>query len=1020
MHHPDRKPLYRHVGVALLRAAAAPQVDAPEVWPDLTDTEACRKWLDLMWSRSDFANAVRHASPSLANRSDAIRAGRNVGDKQIRRAAAATARYLLRATGRPTPFGLFAGVAPVALGRTALTRWGDGHRPVVRVNTEWLADTTDRLEACPELLERLDVVFSDLAIRRGNRLEVPQGPNRASIRYTSAVHAVTDAAAVPVRFGVLADKLTEVFTDVGQATVRAMLTELVQQEFLITTLRAPLTDTDPLAHLVDRLHEAGAETLPSAASLLGDLEAVRAEVQHHNNGMVTRAAQDHAREMLTARMRNVSRAGRTPLAVDLLLDCAVQVPYHVVHEMEWAASALLRLTRRPVGEPAWRDYHAAFCNRYGTGTLVAVADVLDPDAGLGYPSGFLGGALPSAAEGPSERDERLLALAWQAMAEGSGEVVLTDESILALTDDDRFDQRYIPPHVELAGRIQASSAQALERGDYTLTVAPARAAGTLTSRFTPMATGSGLQEAYRALPAATEGALQVQMSFPPAYPHAENICRIPQYLPPLLPLGEHRGLGDGNIVALNDLAITATRDRLHLVSISRRRVIEPQVFHALALNKQPPSIARFLANLSRAFSAIWSQFGWGPYTGHLPYLPRVRYRRTILSLARWRLTKDYLPSGEAGQAERRQALDRWRQRWHCPDLVELRDADRTLRLNLDEPAHVTLLLAHLSRHEHAILTETTTAAEFGWLDGHAHEIALPLARTHAAAPSPLRGALPRVNNSTHGHLPGSGEVTWLNAKIYTHPERQDEIIAERLPVVLATLDTKWCWFVRYHSRHETDHLRLRIRTQSSESYAACSAVVGEWVQQLRQAGIAGRLVFDTYYPEVGRYGNAAAMDAAEAAFVADSLAVSAGLRNLPTTVHPSALVVANMVHIVSSFLGDLTESMSWLAAQPAPTAPATARAVTGQAIQLAQRNGLSDVPGWSGEVEEAWQARATALASYRTQLPLDADTDTILESLLHMHHNRAIGIDPDSERACRRLVRRAALAWRAREREYGQ
>jgi hypothetical protein len=75
-----------------------PQADAPEVWPDLTDTGACRKWMDIIWSRPDFANAVRHASPSLAHRSDAIRAGRIVGDKQIRRATAATARYLPHAT----------------------------------------------------------------------------------------------------------------------------------------------------------------------------------------------------------------------------------------------------------------------------------------------------------------------------------------------------------------------------------------------------------------------------------------------------------------------------------------------------------------------------------------------------------------------------------------------------------------------------------------------------------------------------------------------------------------------------------------------------------------------------------------------------------------------------------------------------------------------------------------------------------------------------------------------------------
>jgi hypothetical protein len=46
------------------------------------------------------------------------------------------------------------------------------------VDTGWLSDVIARLERCPELLERLDVVVSDLAIRRGGRVEVPQGPNR--------------------------------------------------------------------------------------------------------------------------------------------------------------------------------------------------------------------------------------------------------------------------------------------------------------------------------------------------------------------------------------------------------------------------------------------------------------------------------------------------------------------------------------------------------------------------------------------------------------------------------------------------------------------------------------------------------------------------------------------------------------------------------------------------------------------------------------------------------------------------
>src|SRR5205823_2769603 len=137
---------------------------------------------------------------TLARRVDTIRSGRAVEARQIRRATVATARYVLRATGRPTPFGLFAGVAPVSWGRATKVRWGATHRPVIRPDAQWLTDVVDRLEACPELLERLDVMFSNLATRRGGRLEAPQGPNRVRIRCTDAVRAVQQRAASPVRF----------------------------------------------------------------------------------------------------------------------------------------------------------------------------------------------------------------------------------------------------------------------------------------------------------------------------------------------------------------------------------------------------------------------------------------------------------------------------------------------------------------------------------------------------------------------------------------------------------------------------------------------------------------------------------------------------------------------------------------------------------------------------------------------------------------------------------------------------
>jgi len=1010
----DLSPGYRRAGGALLRAAAVPLTRVPGWWPSLDDAEGCAAWLAQAWRLPGFAPAVRHASASLADRVDTILAGEAVQAREVRRAASSVVRYVLRAVGRPTPFGLFAGVAPIVIGDRARVRWSDTSASAARVDTQWLAAVVERLEASCELLERLDVVFSNLAVRRGGRLEIPRGPDRVTIRYTPAVREVHDGAGSPIRFGELAGKLLASFPDAGQEKVPALLTSLVRNGFLVTSLRAPLTIVDQLGYLLDRLHQAGAACLPEVAGLFRELHAVHHQLSCHNHSE-DRSEQETIRAALTQKMRSLSPAGRTPLTVDLRLGCQIQIPDEVAEEMQRAADLLLRLTRRPTGEPVWRSYHAAFRDRYGTGTLVPVGEVVDPDGGLGYPAGYPGSVWPVPVSGPVERDELLLALAWRAVVDGTGEIVLTEETVRALSAAGDVDHRYAPPHVEIAARIHAVSVAALNRGDFTLTVAPARAAGTLTSRFTTTATGSGLEAVYAAAPTTTEGALAAQMSFPPMYPHAENVCRVPAYLPHVLSLGEHRA-GDEQVqlIGVGDLSITATRHRLHLVSMSRRQVVEPEVFHALALQKQPPPLARFLAHLTRAFGATWHEFDWGPHAHRLPWLPRIRAGRSILSPARWRLT----PADLADKTAWLPALNQWRHRWGCPDIIELRDADRTLRMDLTEPAHLAHLRTHLARHGEAVLTETVaSAAEYGWLDGHAHEVAIPLSRTGPPAPPVPTEAMPLVSNHHPSHLPAAPGSVWLYAKLHTHPARLNDIIAAHLPRLMSTLDgePEW-WFVRYRSPAETDHLRLRIHTPDQRRRAAHLAAVGTWAQHLLSEGVIGRAVFDTYQPEIGRYGSGEAMRAAEAVFAADSHTVSAALRLLPASmVHSAALVAIGMVEIAEAFLGSRAEAVSWLIDHPTPTPAALDRGVSDQVVRWAISGTLSNRTSWPPAVAEAIRTRAAALATYRQRLPHHLDSDAVLTSLLHLHHNRAAGIDPSGEAVCRRLARQGALAWRAHQ-----
>ncbi len=1008
--HTRRSRLYRHNGAALLRAAAFPLDGLADDWPDPADTRSCRDWLDHVWRRPEVADAVRVASAGLAARLDSLDA---LSAKQIRRATTSVVRYLLRAESRHTPFGLFAGVVPVNIGDTAAARWRAAHRPIARVDAQWLAEVVDRLSENAELLARADVVFTNLAQGRGSRLEAPVGGGTISIRHTRAVAAVREAAAAPIGFRELTTRLAEMFPAAGQAATVTLLAELVRQRFLISSLKAPMTCPDPLEHLLDRLHEAGAEDLPTLAPVIAELRAIETDLFRHNHFATAAGDQPRIRAELAARMRALATGGRTPLAVDMRLNCDVRVPDHLVPELEAAATALARLSAQPSGEPAWRDYHTAFCDRYGTGTVVPLAEVVDPDSGLGYPAGYPGSVFPARSATGSPRDHALLALAWTAMADGSGEVVLDDNTISSLTvGDSAFREPRYAPHVEIAARIHATSADAIDQGDYLFTVGPARGFGTFTSRFASITASSRLHEVFAATPTGVDGALPVQLSFPPVYSHAENICRVPAYLPHVLSLGEHRHL-DEQLIGLQDLAVTATRDGLHLVSMSRQRVVEPQVFHGLALARQPPPLARFLIHLARGLGASWHRFDWGPAAYRLPYLPRVRYGRAILAPARWRLTLADLPTG-ANLDEFTTALEKWRQRWRCPTFVELADDDRTLRLDLSVAAHAAILRAHMSRHDDAALTETVTGpADYGWIGGHAHEIVIPLATTEPPAPAPA--AVSRPPLAGHGQFPAAPGATWLNAKLHTHPHRIDELITEHLPRLLAELDSPDWWFIRYRSAAETDHLRLRLRTSDPHTYASVLTALGTWVHQLRADNAISRMVIDTYYPETGRYGHGPALTAAEAVFVADSRAVAAQLRHLPEKVlSRDAVATLNMIAAVAGLLGDTAVAMRWLTERPAPTGSATDRAVLTQVTTLLGKDAAEPPAGWDGDLAATWQSRTAALDAYRPHLTAGDSVDVALEALLHMHHNRVIGIDRNREDRCRRLARHAALAWIAR------
>jgi thiopeptide-type bacteriocin biosynthesis protein len=1015
--------------MAVLRASTEPGgLDLSEV-PELFDENPVQNgvaWLSTQWQRSDLREAIAYASPALHHQLDEMLSAGSHDARTVRRVVIALASYLLRWQQRPTPFGLFAGIGLARVGTTAKVRWGLDHRVAVRADGAWLGDVLTRLHQCLPLLERLSVVVNDATYVRGDRLvasgPVPDGtgqelaPVEVSVKYSRPVRAAAEAARTPVRFGVLRELLMTQFSTATAQQIDGMLAGLLDQRILISSLCAPMTCSDALGHVCAELEAVAAETIPEIASTTRELEAVHHQLLAQDRSVVSDRA-------VTRRMQALSSVTDMPVIADTILDCDIEIPEQVVHEARDAVHVLHRLSPYPLGYPAWRDYHSRFRARYGTGALVPVLDLV-ADSGLGLPADYLGSSRGRVPSQLTERDEKLLAMIQRATLNGSDEIVLTDHVIEDLAASDPADT-HLPTRVEMAVEVRAQSAEALSRGRFTLAVTGTpRSGSSMAGRHAHLLPAECRDAIAATFAAAGPHAIAAQLSFTPRKRRNENLVRSEQLVPHVIPVAEHRESGE-HLITLADLAVTADDRRFYVVQISTGRRVEPRVVHALEAGSQTPPLARFLADITTARASVYKAFHFGA-AAKLPYLPRIRYRRTILAPARWLLAAGDLPGRSVTFADWEAGLDTWRQQWRVPAWVAMVELDRRQPVNLSHRLHRLLLRNRLGRGDRLELREASGPEDNAWL-GRRHEVLIPLfldPPSDGHEPALVTGHQQVVTRNA-GHLPGDSPI--LCAQLYGHPGRFDEILTERLARLVGACgdeDRPGWWFRRHRqmSQPDTDqYLVLCLRLPGPSTYSPAAERLSEWANALRGEYLLSHFSLVTYEPQPGRFGDGTALERAYDVFIADSAAALAQI-NLAVRAgaHAQAVAAASFVDLVVNFAGSAKAGSDWLIHQLRREQGPLDPTLRERSLVLADPDGtltsLRSLPG-GDKVVAAWQNRAVALGAYREALAEQRDPLTVLPSLLHLHHIRSVGVDPVLERVTGRLARACALRHNARRTE---
>jgi thiopeptide-type bacteriocin biosynthesis protein len=944
-------------------------------------------------------------------------------------------RYLIRMSTRPTPYGMFAGVALGRWGsKTTLALAPARPRTRTRPDMEWLYRMVSELEARPGVRRHLRLVANSCAFVRGGRVWLPEkafGGNETplSVRATRMVEQALSAARLPIPWQALFACLREAAPDAPSEKIEKLIDELCSQTLLLTDLRPALTMPEPARYVAERLFE-----IPGAEDRIKELRWLLDWCDGWD-----RQPDDEASAAYCAMAARTGMASRPAVQVDMAIETAGrEINRAVGREAARAAELLLRLSPLPSGASYWTAYRNAFHVRYGVNREVPVLELLDGSFGLGQPWNYSANTAISPSKA-TQRASTLMNFALDALHTHNRTIELDDEAIEELSTSPQ-NAKSGPVSMDLYAFVAAHSAAAMDDGDFQIIIGPnlgSMAAGRNLGRFADLLGAdavNALSQAAREEERRAPGRIWAELVYEPRQGHAANVVVRPAIRSHEIVLGAVSGVDGDRVIPVNELSVSVMEDRFRLTWSKTGEEVIVCAGHMLN-NLRAPAVVRFLAELSHEGETSLSGFDWGP-ASTLPFLPRVCSGRVVLRPAEWRIdastrSRD-LASGERGLFA--EALPKWRSKWGVPRHIYLSSGDNRLLLDLEDAWQTEELRCEIDRMSAGgavILQEALPDLSENWLRGadgaHVTELVISLIRrdggraarhTEAVQPPEVRAASQTIIPwSERLRPPGSD---WLFIKLYGPRNLQDSLIAGSLfefaeQARVSKLADSW-FFLRYSD--PDPHVRLRFHGDPSRLSRELMPWTCEWASGLMEKGSCLRFAFDTYDREIERYGGTAAIETAESLFAADSKAAAAILAMFEQGMLRADRFLIKLVSLdgLLSDLGlDPLQRLEWYR-QPGFSKRETSEEYRRLKNMLRAYLGTDRYwfaqPG-GGRLHEIFRERRSAveplgarLAELEKSRALSLPPSAIYRSLVHLHLNRLMGAEAASERRILGLLMR--------------
>jgi hypothetical protein len=643
--------------------------------------------------------AIYMASPDLYHELDKHNQNQPFEMKDEQRLKNTLIKYLSRMAARCTPFGSFAGCSTGSIGeKTEITL--HENRKNVRYDMSFLYLLSHRISTNEQVRWKIKYYTNNsiyalyTKYRYIEIIETPAGRTHriASVDKSVYLELILSMATDGAFLHDLVNALTERGIEKDMAS--AYVLEIVESRLLLSELELTVIGEDYFQKIVNTIEGIDNEN--------EEIVQLKNAIGFLNNVDLTHTVLPIAHRQIVEILEPVGlkNAGKNMFQLDLHKDSESVISRDVIREIQSTLSFLNRIIPSMENQDII-DFKNAFTARYEE-REIPLSLALDTETGLGYPvnrqssdtSPFLFGFQlpPKESQGRTanvnEKQTVLLNKLVECLSGDRKEIVLKED-----------DFAYKPENWDDLPSTIAVFFQLLESEPHPLISIKSIggiSGANLLARFSHLdpEIEQLIKEITRKEQELEQDAVLAEISYL-SDARMGNISARPNIREHEIVYLSLSKIAKENQIPVSDLMLSVRNGQLLLRSKSLNRSIIPRLTTAHNFRSTKIPVYRFLCDMQHQSGRTGLFFNWGSLSDSFEYLPRVRYRNTILSPARWTIKMEEIKRLIAIKEERQllTAIKDWRTQKKLPQFVLLADVDNQLFVDWE---NITSIFAFFS------------------------------------------------------------------------------------------------------------------------------------------------------------------------------------------------------------------------------------------------------------------------------------------------------------------------------------